>query len=432
MLSGHQPKQSRPARPARAGWRVWALGVVLIGVAVAWPVLPARAMSFGPFSGRLSVEAGLEYTDNLNNTETNRIQNLYWLFGPVFNGGLALPVRIVGTGGEQLRIDAAASYNRKYSLNGNKHEEGFSGPVNVSLTFPLRIFHWTFLLWDNFSFRNDPLERFVAIADPSSEEYNNTAGASLSRSFGRAALDFSASRQDKFSPDVPETEEVNYQLSVTPSVLIREQYSVFWRTTYGMYLPEDPKKQESRGLTTEIGVNGQLTPFLSGTLSIGYGVSWLDQRVLGPGDGIFGGIFDRRQIPDDRVDGITSTVGLNYLHPLNPNTTYAISFFRSPGVTAALKDSNITEVYGVRLAIAHQLRRDVVLTPNFGWVHSEDVGKEGAGEVSDLFYFGLGFRRRLTARITFEVDYRFQARLSNQEGDSYETNRLSVKARYDF
>jgi hypothetical protein len=395
-------------------------------------VVELQALDFGPFYGAFGFEAGLEYTDNLENSETNRITNVYWLAGPVFNGGLKLPIRLAGVGGEQMSISTGAAYNRKYSLNGNKNEDGFSAPVVVNTVIPIRLWQWYLQLSDSFTFQNEPLETTVAISEATTEDYNNQAAATFSRNFGRSSINFAASRQDKFSPDTPETEETNYQFSVTPSFLIRENYSIFWATTFGVYLPKDNTKQESRGVTTAIGVSGQLTPYLSGNISVGYGISWLDRVVLGPGDGIFGGIFDKRDIPDDQVNGITSSIGLNYGHPLSPNTTYSISVFRSPGVTAVLKDSNITEIYGVNLGLSHRLRPTVTLSPTFGWVHAEDVGKGGDGEVTDLFFFAIGFSRQLTSRVAFTADYRFQHRLSNLEGEDYLVNQVTCKFRYTF
>src|SRR2546425_8773887 len=58
---------------------------------------------------------------------------------------------------------------------------------------------------------------------------------------------------------------------------------------YTTLFRSNPDLQPSLGWSTEVGVNGQITPYLSGTISVGFAHSHLDEVNRGPGDsGVFG------------------------------------------------------------------------------------------------------------------------------------------------
>jgi hypothetical protein len=392
----------------------------------------ADTINFGLLRGTLGVQSGFEWTDNLDNSETDRKENVYWTFGPVFNGGMTLPIRIAGTGGEQMVVQTGFSYSEKYSLNGNGREQSFSSPVTTQVIIPLRIGLWQVSLTDFFAFSNDDLERAVALNESTTEQYNNRAAMTVSRNFGKAVISLQGERRDIFSPKNPEDEETVYQFSITPALLIRDRYSLFWANTYALTYQQDPDSQDSEGWSSAVGISGMLTPQLSGSISVGYAHTSIKKKVIGPGDGIFGGIFDKKFLRPDNVDGITSSIGLSYVNPLNPYTTYSISVFNSPGVTAVLKDSSITEVYGVSLGINHLLTPTITLSPGFTWTHAEYVGRDSAGEVTDLFSARLTLSRRFTANLSGSMDYQYILRDSNLPGSSYYVNRFAIRMTYMF
>ncbi|MCG3149847.1 MAG: hypothetical protein PCFJNLEI_03312 [Verrucomicrobiae bacterium] len=392
----------------------------------------ADTINFGLLRGTLGVQAGLEFTDNLNNSESDRISNVDWILGPTFNGGLTLPIHIAGTGGEQMTIRTGFAYNEKYSLNGNGHTRSFSSPVTAELFVPLTVGLWRLSLSDSFSFKNDELELAVGLNEATTEQYRNLVAVNASRNFGKATISLRGDRTDTISPTDPDQETTVYQFSFTPSLLIRDRYSLFWANTYALTYQADPDLQDSEGWSSSIGVSGLLTPRLSGVISIGFSHSRIKSQVLGPGDGIFGGIFDKEVLRADNVDGITSSIGLSYANELNPNTTYSISMFNSPGVTAVLKSSSVTEVYGATLRINHLLTPTVTLSPAFTWTHAESLGRDSSGEVTDLFAIQLGLRRRFTANLTGNFNYQYVLRSSNQPDSNYDVNRLSIRINYTF
>lgn len=392
---------------------------------------PARAqkIDWGPFHLDIGMVAGFEYTDNVDTSETNRVEDLKIRIGPTVTGGVTLPITL--RGGEKLTLQTGFSYEYKFSLT-QQNRQTFSSPITVSLVLPIELENWTVVASESFTLRNDPLESTVAVTETTATQYQNTASIGATRNFGRVAISFGIDRQDKFSPDQPELEEARYQASFTPAFFFRDNYSVFWRNSVGLVEPQAITRQESMGWSSEVGLSGQITPYLNGVISVGFAHSHLFAKRVGPGEGIFGGIFDPEILPEDNIDGISSNFGLTYSHPLRPNTSYSVSFFRSPGVTAVLNKSSIQETTGATLGIAHRLTPLITLSPVMSWTHAEDVSKTGAGEKTDLFALDVNVGRPFSRNLSGRLSYRFQNRSSNIEGNSYYVNRITATLTYRF
>jgi uncharacterized protein (PEP-CTERM system associated) len=131
----------------------------------------------------------------------------------------------------------------------------------------------------------------------------------------------------------------------------------------------------------------------------------------------------------DNIDGVSSTVSLNYAHPLRPNTTHTLSVFRSPGV-ALLRNTSLTEATGVNYLISHRLNRYVTISPNVGWVHLKSLS--GTTEVADILQVGFGLGRQFTKHLSTSLTYRYQLRSSNLPNSSYDVNDVSLSANYSF
>lgn len=399
--------------------------------------VPARGntIDWGLLHLNLGVEAGFEYTDNLNNTEKDRKENLYLDVGPLLQGGITLPLHVAGQEGESLEITTGFTYTEKYSLSGNENQQTFSSPIVANFRLPARVFDWRLNLDDTFTFRDEPLETTVAVGASSFNQYNNNLTLNATRSFGRGQLSLTAGRLDQFSPDVPETDETIYQFTVTPGFQVRQNYYVYWRNSYGVVELADQRLQDSEGYSTEVGVSGQITKYLNGNISIGYAHSYLKGSEIGPGSGIFGGIFDPIKLKADNVDGISSSLAASYAHPLRPNTSYSVVFFHSPGVTAVLKQSSVTEISGAQLVISHLLARGLTINPVLSWTHAANTGRVAPGapsEVTDLMGLDLRLVKSLTPNTSASFEYRFQMRTSNVEGSDYHTTLIMVKGRYNF
>jgi len=173
--------------------------------------------------------------------------------------------------------------------------------------------------------------------------------------------------------------------------------------------------QDSQGYTADIGVSGQITPSLNGTISGG----WTHENLEAAGTN-----------RASNINGIDSTVTLSYTHPLRPNTTHAISFFRNPGVALLLKSSSVTQATGVNYTITHRLNRYVTLSPNVSYTYLKSLS--GSMEVADYVTVGFTLQRGFTERLTGTFAYQYLVRTSNLPDASYTVNDISLNLNYRF
>jgi hypothetical protein len=381
-------------------WIVWAL-------AVADPAM-AQNLLVGPFRMNLGFTAGADFRDNANLSENHPKADVLLSVGPTLSGGVFLPF----SGGEEFTLTVAATYS--HSLTGAQ-SDSFGAPLNASLILPIYVAEWNVVLSDSFSFENDPLDSTFAVNRTRLAEYSNIASASATRQLGKFSTTFAAQRTDDIFPSDPSQEETDYLFSFTPAYFFREGYSVFIRNAYGISYLADPTLRDSTGYSTQLGLNGQITKSLNGTISLGW--SHLDLAAT-PTNGI------------DHIDGVSSQVAVNYMHPLRPNTTHTLTFFHDPGLTLGLKNSSITAATGVSYIIAHRLNRYMTLAPSVGWTHLESLS--GSREIADLVVVGVSLQRQFTKKLTGSFAYRYQTRSSNLSGQSYDVNEVTVNFNYTF
>jgi len=368
----------------------------------------AQNIQWGPFRANAGFTVGADYRDNANTSPNHPRPDVLLTMGPTLSGGVYLPF----SGGEEFDLTMAATYS--HSLN-NISPDSFGAPMTATLTLPIYVEEWNVVFADSFNFKNDPLESTFAVNRSEVKEYSNTGSASATRQLGKFAVTFAAQRYDTIFPDDPNQQETDYQFSFTPSFALREGYSIFIRNSYGIVYLDDPKLRDSTGISSEAGVNGQITPSLFGTISLGYSHS---QLAATPTNGV------------TNINGVDSQISLSYTHPLRPNTTHSLSFYRSPGVALLLKDSSITQVYGASYTISHRLNRSLTLSPEVNWTHLKSLS--GSMEVADIIQVGFSLQRTFTKRLSSTFSYTYQTRSSNIPGSSYDVNDISITANYTF
>lgn len=384
--------------------------LLILGLALA-PASRAQTVRWGPFRMNLGFQVGVEYTDNVNTSETNPKSDISLNLGPTISGGAEMPVLF--SGGQRFTLSLSASYRK--SLTGNQ-SDSFGAPISAVLELPFYIVGWDVALSDGFSFSNDPLETTFAVNRTKVDQYNNMVALNVSRRFGQTGLAFAASRGDQIYPNDPFLEQTTYSFSITPSLYLREGFSVFLANTYGLYYPTDPARASSSGYTSSIGVAGQITPNLFGSISVGYAHSTIDAVGTNAAQ---------------NIDGISSTMAITYAQGLRPNTSHTISLFRSPGVTAALQDANVTEVTGIAYTISHRLNAHLTLSPSIQWTHLQSLSGTPQ-ETTDIVGFGINLNRTFTSHLNGSIGYLYQSRTSNLPLNSYDVNRVTANLNYTF
>ncbi len=371
-------------------------------------VAQAQNFKWGPLQMTGGFTVGADFRDNANTSPNHPKADVLLTLGPTLSGGVYVPF----AGGEQFTLTMAATYTQ--SLTGVT-PDSFGAPLTASLQLPMYVAEWTVQVFDTFNFTNDPLENTFAVNRTRVEEYLNLVGGSATRQFGKFSTTFAVQRTDYIYPSDSTQEETDYQFSFTPSFMLAEGYSVFVRTSYGLTYLADPTLQDSAGYSVDAGVNGQITPSLNGTISLGF----THEQLAASGTNTV-----------HNIDGVDSNVTLSYTHPLRPNTTHSISFYRNPGVALLLRSSSITQATGVNYIISHRLNQYLTLSPQVGWMHL--VSLYSTGEVADLIQVGFGLQRTFTKHLTGSFSYMRQMRESNIPQNAYNVDDVSVSANYTF
>ena len=368
----------------------------------------AQNIKYGPFRMDLGFTLGADFRDNANASQNHPKADAQLTLGPTLSGGVFLPF----AGGEEFTLTLAAIYS--HSITGVQADT-FGAPLTATLVLPIYVAQWNVVLSDSYNRQNDPLETTFAANRTQVLEDQNIASISATRQLGKFSVTLAAQRIDQMYPQDPSQEQADYQFSFTPAYFFREGYSVFIRNTYGINELDDPALRDSIGYSTELGLNGQITKSLSGTISLGWSHSELEATKT---NGV------------DHIDGVSSTVSLSYTHPLRPNTTHSLSFFHSPGITLQLKDSNITETTGVNYNIAHRLNRYMTISPSVTWTRLHSLS--GSTETADLIVVGISLQRQFTKQLIGSLAYQYQTRKSDVNGLSYDVNEVTVNFNYTF
>lgn len=409
------------------------LAMVGLIVFFAHPASAQQTFVMGPLHGDLGVQAGFQWTDNIRNSTTNKQSDLSLLVGPTFNGGLTLPVHFGSAMGDEMTLNAGVSYSEQIGITSNYVTQSFSSPLGVNLMVPVRFGEWKATVGDTFSYDNVTLDNAVLPNQSQVAQYNNMASINFDRTFGKTELGFGAERKDIISSE-PTISETDYQFSVTPALILRENYRLFWTTSYGLTFPEatDVTRQNVQSYNSEIGLSGQVTPYFNGQISIGYGLSHVEEKWLGPGQGVFAGIFNPNVLPSQWIGGPSFSMAGSYTHPLNPNTTYSFSVYDSPGVTALMESSSIQSVLGVTFSIAHRLTQNLTLAPTVSWTEVDSLAGPSTGQINDMITVGMMITRQFSKHLSLSAQYRYANQISNRPGLTFDVTVVTMQATYTF
>jgi uncharacterized protein (PEP-CTERM system associated) len=93
--------------------------------------------------------------------------------------------------------------------------------------------------------------------------------------------------------------------------------------------------------------------------------------------------------------------------------------------------SNYQTSYGAVYRIVHRLTRNMTMSPQLGWTHSQSESGPIQQEY-DMLLTGVAISRSFTRHLSGSLDYRYQNRTSPQPNQSYEVNFVSISLNYTF
>lgn len=387
-------------------------------------------LRLGPLSARatLGAQVGVEYTDNVDLEEENPQSDFLFNIGPTVDlttgagEGIGPIIRLPG--GEEFRFRLNLDFSVRYSLRDGVVQD-YGAPITVDILIPiqLRSSGWVVTLSETFDHTRRTAETTFGFGQRDLSVYENNLSLNISRSFGLTSLTAGARRNDQITTDreFEDQDFVRYTFFVTPSYLINPAMSVFWANSYTITDVQESDSRDSKGWSTSLGISGLIMQQLSGSVSIGYSQNTIEA-------GVSGGVFEEERT----TGGLNNNVTLNYSNPLRPMTTHSVSGFHSLDVPAGLRNSGLTEAYGLTYRISHVLNRRVTLSPFVSWTHQTDLEDDADSETVDTVRAGIGLSRRLTDRLSGRFEYRYQLRDSNIDGQSYQENSVSASLRYVF
>jgi hypothetical protein len=203
---------------------------------------------------------------------------------------------------------------------------------------------------------------------------------------------------------------------------LQEHFSVFWANSVGFIYPEDySARSDGINMTSMIGVAGQITPAISGTVGIGYVHSQFEPVHSSTSTNSVG----------SGMDGVSASIGLSYTHPLRPSTTHSIGGYYSPGVTATMNQSNYQTSYGVTYSITHRLSRAMTVSPKIVWSHTQSEGGLTLMQY-DVINIGMVFTRSFTRSLYGTLEFTHTLHTSPEPIQNYEVNRVRLNFNYMF
>jgi opacity protein-like surface antigen len=145
---------------------------------------PEAFFYLGPFQEVLAGSVGVQYTDNVNLSATDKISNLS------FSQGLSLDTTWVISHLNRLQFTFGGQIMENFYGNG-RSQLTFSIDPNSLIEFKLAISDWEVRLYDQFSYTQNPTTDPTATNTANLNSFTNTIGAAIDKDFSLAVLSFS-------------------------------------------------------------------------------------------------------------------------------------------------------------------------------------------------------------------------------------------------
>ncbi|MEI8349005.1 MAG: outer membrane beta-barrel protein [Candidatus Omnitrophota bacterium] len=188
----------------------------------------------------------------------------------------------------------------------------------------------------------------------------------------------------------------------------------FMRYTYTRTIRAENVLNNSHGNDVKVGLRGNLTPYLTGEVGIGY--DWTDFSQSGTtGD-------------QSNYHGLVYSGGLT--NRLSKHTTQKISFSLEP--EQGYSDANYYKCWTTEYMLSHTLNTKVDVNASVGYILSNESGHAYDMEKSNIWQFGTGFNYHLAKNSDLVVGYNFSDKSSNRPGKNYKQHALSTSVNYRF
>jgi hypothetical protein len=371
--------------------------------------VPETFFRLGPFDGNVTGSAGVEYTDNANLSNANRLSRLR------FDQGLTLDVVWVLSHLNQLEIIFGGLITEDIYGNG-RNEANFSITPGSMIQYKFAVSNFRFRLYDQYSYVEDPTTDPTVANITYLRRFTNTVGAVIDTDLGIAVLSLSAdyTYSDESGTNV---QSASNSATVALSTGTRNTGRVGSKITFAfsptIFYGLDTSVSRSTGSHAGNVNSFSVGPFTHGKLGpaldfdLGGGVNLVDAQPAVP--------------PGYYLNAVVR-------HQTTRNLQLVLSASHDLLFT---NSTNLTEVTEFRLSGRLNLTRFIAVTAspffNFG---DEKTGSAPGNFTQYGFEVSLGWKPR--KRWSTSVTYDLIRRTSDLAIDSYVQNKIAFDISYSF
>jgi hypothetical protein len=369
---------------------------------------PVTFFRLGPFDGNVTGSVGVEYTDNANLANTNKISRVR------FDQGLTLDVVWVLSHLNQLEIVFGGLVTEDIYGNG-KNQTNFSITPGSKIEYKFAVSNFRFTLFDQYSYVEDPTTDPTVANITYLRRFTNTVGGAIDADLGIAILSLSADYT--YSDESGTNVQGSTTTTVTSASGIRHTGRVGLKTTFSLtptiFYGLDTSVSRSTGTHAQNVNSFSVGPFTHGKLGpaldfdLAAGANLLDAHPSIP--------------PGYYANGV-----------LRHQTTHNLQLILSASRDLIFTNStNLTEETEFRLAGRFNMTRFITLTAapfyNFG---NEKSGVAPGNFTQYGVEVSLSWKPR--KRWSTSVTYDYIRRTADLAINSYIQNRIAFDISYSF
>ncbi|CAN5152291.1 hypothetical protein BH20VER2_BH20VER2_02240 [soil metagenome] len=379
----------------------------------------------GPVRFRFSATAGLEYNDNINIAEVNRMED--FIFRPQVNLNALWPITQLNT----LRFDIGVGY-AFYLDNSQFNTNGILLAPGSQLSFDIFIGDFRINFHDRFSLEQDPIGEPQLSGVVDYGRFQNTAGVSVLWDLNKAVVTFGYDHYTFIATndDFSYLDRNAEMLTATVSVAATSTTGVGLETSFVHNYYNENLLNDSDTFSIGGFVETQLTNYLKLRVAGGYQhISFGgDDVVLGPFPPGFLPGSERFIVFNDRGNLSDFYINLLLSHRVNAAFTHRIAAGHESQLGV---NSNFIRLTYVRHTATWNIINRTLLTTELFYEDAEDSG----GFINEhLQRYGgaLSLGYQLTRNVTLGARYQHTRKQSNVEFRDYRQNRVMIDCTYSF
>jgi hypothetical protein len=365
-------------------------------------------LEMGPVSLRFQSVMGVELTDNVNYTKTNRESDM--ALKPAMNVAAFWPI----SENNSLFFSTGIGYVKYIKTAGNDH---LSITPDSNLTFRMYVGDFVISFHDRFSITENIQQNPTVSGTSNFNQYENTVGTTVDWDLNKLVITFG------YDYDMVWYPSSSYSYSDHNSHLFNAQaaFQLNATTTAGLqvgggltdYNPNSGPNSLSDNTHFSVGpfYQAQLTDYIKATASIGYVTYY------------FSGNGSAVNLPAENG----GYADLTLTHRVNRWLDYSLSGGRSFTASAG---TDLLDLYYANWNANWHFIRYFSFSTSFTYQHGNSSG--GTVEIFNQYIAGAGFNYQITKKLAASISYGYSQKSSDVAANDYFENMLVLNFIYSF